>query len=341
MSKHSEPIRCVALLSGGLDSMLAATVMKNQGIEVFGLSIDTGFGPVPKKTPAPPHPAVIAAEQIGIPVEILDISEEYPRKVLLNPRHGYGSAANPCVDCHIEMIRRAKGLMESHGARFIITGEVMGQRPMSQKSHQLATVAGESGVEDILLRPLSAKRLAPTLPEREGWVDREKLYGMEGRGRGPQLKLARELGIGNLAQPAGGCLLTEKDFARKLFDLINERGKENITSTDLRLLKTGRHFRLSSKLKLIVGRDEAENLYLEDVAGGLLGTALAVDHPGPIAIIDGEPDEGELRIIAEIVARYGQGRKQPRVLVRYEKGKSEKTIEVKPMDSSGPERWRI
>ena len=147
--------------------------------------------------------------------------------------------------------------------------------------------------------------------------------------------------LGDFAQPAGGCLLTEKDFARKLFDLIKEKGKEHITPADLRLLKTGRHFRLSSKLKFIVGRDEAENMYLEEAAGGLQGTALAVDHPGPIAIIDGEPDEDELRIIAEIVARYGQGRKEPGVVVRYEKGKSEKTIEVKPMDLSGPERWRI
>ncbi len=336
----SSKLRCVALISGGLDSMLAAAIVKKQDIEVLGLCLDIGFGPIPKKVSKPVHPAVKSAEQIGIPVEVMDISEEYPR-VLLNPRHGYGSGVNPCVDCHIEMIRRAKVYMESNGAKFIVTGEVMGQRPMSQKSYQLAIVARESGVGDILLRPLSAGRLKPTLPEREGWVDREKLFGIQGRGRGTQLQMAREMGLTHFTQPAGGCLLTDKGFARKFFDIVNQKGKENITLVDLRLLKTGRHFRITPWLKLIVGRDEAENRYLEDVAGGLMGLAETVDHLGPIAVIDGDPAEDELRIIAGIVARYGKGRNESRSLVKYRKGKNEKVLEVEPMSTSGPERWRI
>ena len=340
MVSQVKNIRCVALLSGGLDSMLAAAIVKNQGVEALGISFNIGFGPIPKKNTASTHPAIKAARQIGISLEIIDISKDY-LPILLNPKHGYGSASNPCIDCHIEMIRRAKDYMSSKGAQFIVTGEVMGQRPMSQNVHHLNVVAQESGAEDILLRPLSAKRLKPTLPEREGWVDREKLCGIFGRSRAAQLKIAREMGISEFAQPAGGCLLTEKEFALKFFDLFERKGKENISFKDVQLLKAGRHFRINPELKFIIGRNEDENLFLQETGGEDMGMMEAVDYPGPIAVVDGTPKEEELKIIAQILARYGQGRNKNKVLVRYTKEKEEMVFEAPPMEASGPERWRI
>lgn len=331
---------CVALLSGGLDSMLAAALMKRQGIEVYGLGIIIGFGPIPRKGIAPEHPAIKSAQTIGISVETCDISSEYIQ-ILLNPRYGYGGAANPCIDCHIEMLKRAKIHMEQNGASFIVTGEVRGQRPMSQNMQQLELIAKRAGVEDILLRPLSAKLLEPTLPEREGWVDRERLFDIGGRGRSTQLRLAAEMGIKEYQQPAGGCLLADKLFGKKFFDLVDAKGAQNVNIIDLRLLKTGRHFRIGKNLKVIIGRDEDENIFLEQAASPDMGFMQAVSHNGPIAVIDGEPGGDEQRLIAAMVARYGQGRNEPVLQVIFRQGVYEKIIEVAPMKSNEPERWKI
>jgi len=333
-------IGCVALLSGGLDSMLAAALMKEQGIKVFGVSFDIGFDPIPRKRRQWAHPALKAADIVGIPVEIMDISEEYV-SLLMNPPHGYGSAVNPCVDCHTEMVRRAKKYMESKGADFIVTGEVKGQRPMSQRTTQLSVVEKESGAGDILLRPLSAKLLEETLPEREGWVDREKLYGISGRGRTDQIAMAEKMGIDEFPQPAGGCLLADESFAKRFLDMVDVKGKENVTIKDLRLLKAGRHFRLSPELKIIVGRDEDENEYLLELAGESMGIVEAVDYLGPVTVVDGSPDENEMKLIMEIAARYGKGRNESRISIKYRKGDYEKVLDVAPMSAKGPERWII
>jgi len=346
-------ISCVALMSGGLDSILAAAVVKRQGIEVLGIFVNTGFcladhrrrHPRPEQEP-PRNEALRAGADLGVQIEIIDISEEYI-KILLNPRHGYGSAANPCIDCKIEMFRRAKNYMEEIGARFIISGEVAGQRPMTQKEFQLKMIAKESGCEDILLRPLSAKILKPTLPEREGWVNRDELHGFAGRGRSPQIALAKELGIADYPQPAGGCFLTDKNFANRLFDLYEHRGKDAITREDLELLKAGRHFRLG-EVKVIVGRNEGENNYLEGFAAGRI-VMQAADHLGPITIIEGTPDTEQLTIGARITARYGKGRNERLVRVRYKPGgrtrglnplSEDEIIEVSP-EPGDLERWRI
>ncbi len=339
MKDGDAPIGCVALLSGGLDSILAAALMKEQGIEVLGVFFDTGFGPIPKKNKPRIHPAETAAGEVGILLEIIDISKSYP-EVLLNPAHGYGSAANPCTDCHIEMLKSAREHMQNSGARFIVTGEVMGQRPKSQKKDQLKIVAEESGTKDVLLRPLSARLLEPTLPEREGWVDRDKLFEISGRSRETQFELAERLGIKSYTTPSGGCLLTEGEFANKFFDLLDIKGKENITFADLQLLKAGRHFRLAPDLKIIVGRNEDENMFLEKHAGGK-GLMEPVDHKGPVAVVDGVPEADELRKAAQIVARYGQAREKSRARLKYTKGNISQGLEVEPMEASGPERWRI
>jgi len=332
-------MRCVALLSGGLDSILAATLMKEQGVEVLGVFFGTGFGPIPKKGEPRVLPAETAAKEAGIPLEILDISQSYP-EMLLNPRHGYGSAANPCTDCHILMLKCAKQYMQERDARFIVTGEVVGQRPKSQKKEQLEIVAEESGTKDILLRPLSARLLEPTLPERRGWVAREKLCAIRGRSRAKQFELAERLGVKNYSTPAGGCLLTEKEFAKRFFDLADIKGRENVAFEDLQLLKAGRHFRLGPDLKIIVGRNEDENIFLERNAGGK-GLVEPVDHKGPVAVVDGDPGQEELHTIAEIVARYGQARSNPLARLKYTKDNISQDLEVKPMETSGPERWRI
>lgn len=340
-------ISCVALISGGLDSTLASAIIKAQGIEVLGVFFYTGFCLTEHKRRVarageklPRNEAIRAGADLAIPIEVIDISDEY-MNILLHPKHGYGSAANPCLDCRIEMLKRAKSYMQEKGASFIITGEVVGQRPMTQREFQLKLVGRESGCEDILLRPLSAKKLKPTLPEREGWVDRERLYGFTGRGRTPQIALAKEFGIRDYPQPAGGCcFLTDKNFANRLFDLYEHKKKNDIKWEDVTLLKIGRHFRLSDEVKLIVGRHETENLLLEEFEGDKIKMS-AMDFKGPIALLEGNPDEELLKIAAGITARYGKGRREKTVRVRCQyENKEEKVIEVAP-EFDDLERWRI
>ena len=205
-------IKAVALISGGLDSMLAAKAMLEQGIHVEGINFYTGFcveGHThairkSQQKKAKRNNALWVAETLGIKLHIIDIVEEY-KDVVINPKHGYGAHLNPCLDCKIFMVGKAKTWMIENQFDFIITGEVVGQRPMSQRKLVMPIVAKESGAEERLLRPLSAKNLPPTLPEREGWVDREKLFSFSGRNRKPQMQLAEQYGIEEYAQPAGGC----------------------------------------------------------------------------------------------------------------------------------------
>ncbi|MFP5383438.1 MAG: tRNA (5-methylaminomethyl-2-thiouridylate)-methyltransferase, partial [Gammaproteobacteria bacterium] len=269
--------RALALLSGGLDSLLAVRTIQEQGVEVEGVNFYTGFcveghtQAIRERDREKPkrNNALWSAEQLGINLHIEDISEEY-KDVLLNPKHGYGSHLNPCLDCKIFMVgkanlmlNRARTLAADGGFDFIITGEVVGQRPNSQLKHKLPIIARESGAEDRLLRPLSARNLPPTLPEREGWVDREKLHGFNGRSRKPQIALARQFGFTEWATPAGGCcFLTDETYARKLADLWQARGAREYEMDDILLLKVGRHLRPAPHYKLIVAREDGENNFL-------------------------------------------------------------------------------
>ncbi|NNG13326.1 MAG: tRNA (5-methylaminomethyl-2-thiouridylate)-methyltransferase, partial [Halobacteria archaeon] len=246
-----ETPKAVALISGGLDSLLAARVVMEQGVHVEGINFFTGFcveghtHAIRKKDRARPkrNNALWVAEQLGIKLHIIDIIEEY-KQVVINPVHGYGANLNPCLDCKIFMVNRAREWIDANGFDFIITGEVIGQRPMSQRRDTMPVVARDSGAGGRLLRPLCARKLPPTMPEQEGWLDRDRLYDFNGRSRKPQMALARQFGFEDYAQPAGGCcFLTDEQYSVKLADLWVTRGKREYDLDDIMLLKVGRHLR--------------------------------------------------------------------------------------------------
>lgn len=339
----------VAMLSGGLDSTLALRLVADQGIEVRAVNFSTGFchtdharqvqrrGTDPQKLR---NQALHVAAQLRIPVDILDISAEY-LQVLKYPRYGYGQHANPCVDCRIFMMTRAREYMERVGASFLFTGEVLGQRPKSQHRHALALVARESGIGDRLVRPLSARLLPPTLPEREGWLDRSRLMDFHGRDRKPQMELARRLGVTEWAQPAGGCCtLTDPNYARRLFDLFENGRRDALDHEDVLLCKVGRHFRVAPTAKIVVGRFEEENAFLRNFCGGR-PTLEAVDVDGPIAVLDGEPSDEMLQLAAGITARYGDGKTHERVRVRVDHQGWSRIVEVEPLSSMQCDAWLL
>ena len=334
--------RAVALISGGLDSMLAAKVAMEQGIHVEGINFFTGFcveghtHAIRKKDRAKPkrNNALWTAEQLGIKLHIVDIIEEY-KDIVFNPKHGYGANLNPCLDCKIFMVKKALEWIQARDFDFIITGEVVGQRPKSQRKDTMPVVANESGAEDLLLRPLCAKNLPETLPEREGWVDREKLYDFSGRTRKPQMALAKQFGIEDYAQPAGGCcFLTDEQYSVKLADLWQSRGKKDYEFDDIMLLKVGRHVRPSSDYKLIIAREEGEVNFMQGYRKQFINLK-TLSHPGPLALVDGEVDEAALQQAAAIVARFSKGKMEPEVEVEiaYPDGETHK-VTVKPMSPS-------
>ena len=316
--------KAIALISGGLDSMLAAKVVMEQGVHVEGLNFYTGFcveghtHAIRRKDRAKEkrNNALWVAEQLGIPLHIIDVTSEY-KDVVLNPKHGYGQHLNPCLDCKIFMVNKALawGFMDEHGFDFIVTGEVIGQRPKSQRKETMPIVARESGADDLLLRPLCAKNLPPTRPEREGWVDREALFDFHGRNRKPQMALAEAFGLTDYAQPAGGCcFLTDARYAAKLADLWEARGERDYELDDIMLLKVGRHIRPARHYKLIVGREEGENRFLEGYRKRFLHLRTS-GVPGPLALVDGTPDREDVALAARVLARYSQGRDEAEVEV--------------------------
>jgi tRNA U34 2-thiouridine synthase MnmA/TrmU len=349
--------RALALLSGGLDSLLAVRVMQEQGIEVEGINFFTGFcveghthairKQAQKKEKR--NNALWSAEQLGIKLHIVDISEEY-KDVVLNPKHGYGANLNPCLDCKIFMVGKAMGYVDrarefadKHNFDFIITGEVVGQRPKSQRAATLPIIARESGAEDVLLRPLCAKNLLPTKPEREGWVDREKLYGFSGRSRKPQVELATKFGFTDWAQPAGGCcFLTDESYSRKLADLWGARGERRYELDDIMLLKVGRHVRPEPHYKLIVGREEGENNFLEGYRRDFAHIRM-VSHNGPLILVDGTPSDDDLVRAAQIAGRFSQGREADSITVEIvNKTGVARQVTVVPMRSEAfPEAWYL
>lgn len=335
----STPRKAVALISGGLDSLLAAKLILEQDIHVEGINFYTGFcveghtHAIRKKDRNKPkrNNALWSAEQLGIKLHIVDIIEEY-KDIVINPKHGYGANLNPCLDCKVLMVKKAKQWMEQHDFDFIISGEVIGQRPMSQRKKLLPIVVRESGADDRLLRPLCAKKLAPTLPEREGWVDREKLLDFHGRNRKPQIALAQKFGFDDYASPAGGCcFLTDPNYATKLADLWHARQAKRYELDDIMLLKVGRHIRPEPGYKLIVGREEGENKFLSGYRKNF--TSIETRNcGGPLTLIDGETNDEDLETASRIVARFSQGKNEARVTVKitFTNG-DEKTMDVLPM----------
>jgi len=326
--------KAVALVSGGLDSMLAVKVIQEQGVHVEGINFFTGFcveghtHAVRKKhkDKQKRNNALWVAEQLGIKLHIVDVVEEY-KDILLNPVHGYGKNINPCLDCKTFMVKKAVEWIKEHDFDFIITGEVVGQRPMSQRRETMPIVEKESGGNDLLVRPLSAQQLPPTLAEREGWLDREKLYDFSGRTRKPQMALAAQFGFKDYAQPAGGCcMLTDENYAVKLQDMWTNRPSRDYELDDIIMLKMGRHFRLAPHLKIIIGREEGENNFMQGYKSQFV-SIFPTSHPGALCLVDGEfKADQELNQALALVARYSQGKNSPEV-----------TLNVRQMDGTEQE----
>lgn len=298
--------RCLSLLSGGLDSMLAICVLRGQGVHVEAVSFASPFF----NTTA----AQRAARELNVPLHTVDFTDDI-LGLIEHPPHGFGGHMNPCIDCHARMVRRAGERMAAMGFDCVATGEVLGQRPMSQNRHSLEVVIHDSGMEDFLVRPLSAKLMEPSRPEREGLIDRERLLGLSGRSRKPQMALAKAYGIRKYPAPAGGCLLTDDGFCRRLGNLLADRGIRDLRS--LRLLRIGRHMRLPGGSTCIIGRNQADNEALQQaMADGdvLLDT---VNVPGPTLLIPfGVREPADLAQAVQVCAAYSDHREKPAITIR-------------------------
>ncbi len=332
-------VKGIGLISGGLDSMLAAQLLMRQGIQVEGLFINTGFcmtehrrKMLDQNTPkeAVRHDASEVAKTLDFPLRIINIADKY-WDIVLHPKHGYGKNVNPCIDCRIEMLRVAKKVMEEENADFVFTGEVLGQRPMTQHRPTMKLTEQEAGLEGLLLRPMSAQLLPPTVVEKDGRVDRDRLLNLHGRSRKTQIRLAEEWELQDYAQPAGGCcFLIDESYGRKLNDLFKYKGKGNFGREEVLLLNTGRHIRLSPETKLICSRNESESNYFMRFMGDHISFE-ALDYAGSIGIADGNYSEADIVLAAGIVARYGKGRNQEKVaVVMKQNGDVLRTVEVKP-----------
>jgi len=342
---QGNPIRAIGMLSGGLDSTIAAKLMAGMGIQVHGVNFSTGFcltdhhRAMAKYDPESPdarrlrNEALRAGVDVQVPVQIVDIAEEYLREVVLEPRYGRGQGMNPCIDCRIFMLVKAREMMSDLGAHFVFTGEVLGQRPMSQHMQALNMIEEQAGLKGLLLRPLSARFLEPTIPEQKGWVDRDQLLDIQGRSRKVQMGLAEGYGIDDYPQPAGGCcFLPDLNFSERLQDTFAHiEDRTRLTREDMLLLKVGRHFRLPSGVKVIVARDAGENAFIQGLSEGRW-TLQVVDHGSPITLVDAEAGDEDLQRAAELTARYSQGREEARVRVRLVLGDTERVIEVTPAD---------
>lgn len=304
-------IKALALFSGGLDSILACRVIMQQGIEVKALHFITPFFGYSKKGREEEVRHSIF-KRYGITLEIVDVSHDYLR-VVKHPQHGYGKHLNPCVDCKIFLFSRAREHLAQEGASFLITGEVLGQRPMSQRRDTLRIIERDSGTAGILLRPLCAKHLKPTIPEERGWVDRDKLLDFQGRGRTPQMNLASQLGIRGYPAPAGGCILTDPNIApriRWLFAHVPESTVEDVLLTTI-----GRSFALGQKTLLAMGRCEKENEQLERLSRTGDVRIQLTEIPGPLSLLRGPCTPEMLGIAAAITARYSKAREEKQVSV--------------------------
>jgi tRNA U34 2-thiouridine synthase MnmA/TrmU len=315
-------IKALGISSGGLDSILAAFVLKDAGVNVKWVTFETPFFTAEK--------SLKASRKYNIDLRVENITETY-LEMLKNPKLGYGKNLNPCPDCHSLMFKIAGSFLEEEGADFLFSGEVVGQRPMSQSKNSLRYVEKNSGMEGYIVRPLSGKLLPETIPEKKGWIQRKDLLDLRGRSRKPQLKLAEKYGIDDFPAPAGGCLLTDKIFCQRLSDLVEF--KKIIEISDYELLKLGRHIRISPFEKLIVGRDENENKKLEELSSKIDCIKIkAADYPGPLCILRGS---GENMFTAGgICAGYTKAPKDYPCNILFERGGQELLKGIFPVDKS-------
>ncbi|KPK48961.1 MAG: hypothetical protein AMK72_05645, partial [Planctomycetes bacterium SM23_25] len=291
--------KAIGCISGGLDSMLAVCLIRRQDIEVVALHALHLWHPAPLQADAKPR-AVTAMETLGVRVETIDAAEA-DLEMVRHPKFGMGRQMNPCIDCRIWTLRQARTLMEAEGADFVFTGEVLGQRPMSQNRQAMQLVERKADLADRLVRPLCAKRLPPTRPERDGILDREKLLGIVGRSRKEQMALAREFGITDYPSPAGGCLLTDPAFAYRLREVM---ARQDPTPADAELLKVGRHFRLGDGTLAVIGRHHEDNLRLEPLFQDGDVRLEAADIPGPTTLLRGSAGKTNVATAAALTLRY-------------------------------------
>lgn len=326
-----EKVKAIIMFSGGLDSTLAAKMMLDQGIDLLALHLTSPFCTCDRRSSGCMATSVLMAEQLGVKMVTLPKGKDYFR-IIKRPQHGYGSALNPCVDCRIFGLKKAKERMEKEGAKFIVTGEVLGQRPMSQMRDILRFIERKSGLEGLLLRPLSAKHFPPTIPETKGWVNRDELLSIAGRSRKEQIRLAEKYDIKDYPCPAGGCLLTDKMFAPRLKDLFDHcDAPENY---EFNILKIGRHLRLPTGEKLIIPRSEAENIKLEHLGKGRIVLVCPAGFPGPVIGVEDVNSNLPHREIALAFERYAKRAMEPyQAIIKYPGGKTEKTSFVKAGDA--------
>ncbi len=326
-------VKAISLFSGGLDSILATKLIQNQGIEVIAFNVKTPFG-IPKKDGVTEAEAAI--KQLNIPLKVLPVEKDYIH-MLRNPKHGYGKNMNPCIDCKIFILKQASKYAKEIGADFLFTGEVLGERPMSQHGPALKLIEEEAGLKGKLLRPLSAKLLQETVAERKGLVDRSKLMAISGRSRKPQFQLAKEFGITVYPSPAGGCLLTCEEYSKKLRDLFEH--KKLVSGADAVLLRVGRHFRLGGN-KIIVGRNEAENKFLMSrKTKGEFYFELP-NIVGPVTILQGSKTKKAIETAARLTAFYSDA-KVDRVKVNYGKESLDKSLIVAIPDRADVDKLRV
>jgi tRNA-uridine 2-sulfurtransferase len=326
-------VKAISLLSGGLDSILATELIRKQGIDVVAFNVKTPFC-IPKKDGT--SEAAEAANQLKVSLKVVIVGKDY-LQMLRNPKYGYGKNMNPCIDCKIFMIKKAKKYAKEIGADFLFTGEVLGERPKSQHGPALKVIEEESGLKGRLLRPLSAKLLRETEAEKKGLVDRTKLCSIQGRSRKPQFQLAREFGITSFPAPAGGCLLTCEEYSKKLRDLF--ANKKRISMADVALLRVGRHFRLA-KNKIVVGRNESENKFL--TAGKIRDDFYfeLSDVVGPTTILQGPKTKRAIEMAAKLTAFYSDA-KAADVKVNFGREALNKSVVVVVPEKSEVDKLRV
>ncbi len=308
-------IKAVGFVSGGLDSIVSVELMKRQDIDIVAYHIINGFGQSTLRMRADvdiDESGWLAEEQkrlkeiLGVEVHIIDMSEEFI-EIVKSPRYGYGRNMNPCIDCKIAFFRKGYELIRREQADFVFTGEVLGQRPMSQNRRMMDLIEKKSLLGGLILRPLSAKLLPETIPERKGWVDRNKLMDIQGRSRKRQIALAAEFGVKEYPNPAGGCILTDENYSARLKDLLEVEGGSGFSIKEAVLLSVGRHFRFSSSLKIVVGRNESENDYLEEVWKDSWLVRMK-EFAGPTVLLRGVAERDDLERAGAIAARYSKAR---------------------------------
>lgn len=326
--------KAISLISGGLDSLLATKLIMEQGVHVEGINFFTGFTGDHnysfKRFEKAAYNAKWVCDRLGIKLHIVNVVTEF-KPILLNPKYGYGANLNPCLDCKLFMIQQAQNWLKQHNFDFLITGEVLGQRPKSQRKDTLPLATKIT--EDLIVRPLSAKLLKSTLPERKGWIKRELLCDFNGRSRRPQIDLAKRFGFQEFPQPAGGCLLTDENFCKRLNDLWNHRINKDYSLDDILLLRIGRHLRINPELKVIIGRDEAENNFManfQDKYVSLQGNS----HPGALILCDGKTDADNIKLIARLAAHFSKGHSAQKVDILVKKNSVDtQIITVSPLDT--------